>query len=268
MRQHVRRMTGLLLAAACAAAAVAAGRTPEPASSAPASASSAPATATGPSGTTSSPDQRAGSASPPAARPSSPSAKQFPKTGPGRSVPGSFVVASLDSMGALLIWQRVLLPAQETSVEVQVPDPRNLPGLAGLEPVIRDVQVQVGDQPVLLTQPLQIGRAVRVTLPEPTRSIALGYRLTGVAQRSSPAPVGRALVGLAPARVTGSGTSGPTVIGVTGAGVLSAQCPQQGTKGQFCAVGATGSFLTLPLAAEDAALVVQATLPAPNGGAG
>ncbi|WP_265442739.1 hypothetical protein [Flexivirga meconopsidis] len=263
MRQHLRRMSGLLLAVACAAAAVAAGRTPEP------SAAAAPVIG-GSSGPAAAPSSSPSASSSPRAPSSTsrPNAAPFPKSGPGRSIPGSFVVASLDNMGAVLVWQRVLLPAPSTSVKVQVPDPRSLPGLRDVQPMMRDVQIQVGDQPVAPSEPLQIGRTVTVTLPEPTRSVALGYRLTGVAQRSSPAPVGRALIALAPAQVTGSGASGPTVIGITGTGVLGAQCPRQGGPGQFCAVGTTGSFLTRPLAAADAAVVIQATLAAPNGGSG
>ncbi|AKU18240.1 hypothetical protein [Luteipulveratus mongoliensis] len=183
-------------------------------------------------------------------------------TGPGMTTPGTYLAAEPDATGAFEVIERIRLTHAVSKVVLRRPVLPNLPGLQGVRPTVTTLQAQSGSQPVALpTSALGSGSTI-VRLPAPARDLSLRYRLQAATTRSTPAPIGRVLVGLAP--IT-TGATGAVMIDVVGAGIRNLVCPQLDVTAQVCGVQRGQTWSAGPLARDQSAVIAQVDLPSPGG---
>lgn len=259
----VQRVLGLAVAVVFGAASLwALGRTPEPRPVSASAISTTPSSASTSSAPTSSGTTSTSSAGtiPPAAAPGATS-------GPGFSQPGIHVVAQVGADGGLEVVERVRLPKPAATLRIQVPQASGS-GVAAAVPSITGFQAQAGGQVVtdILASPVpELGD--RLALPAPATDITMRYRLEGGAERSQPAPVGRALVLLPPVTADEPALAGlPVVVEVLGGNIRNLVCPELDAPDQLCGrqQGTLWSTAAIPLGRS--VVVAQIDLPAPGAG--
>ncbi len=255
----VQRVLGLVLAAVFVVGAVwALGRTPAPrpsAASPPTGSSSAPSTS----------DATSGSPTGTASATTSAGPAPVATSGPGLTEPGIHVVAQAGADGGLEVVERVRLPAAATTLAIALPRASGS-GVAAAVPTITGFQAEAGGQVVsdTLAAPLPDG-GDRLDLPVPSTDITMRYRLEGGAERSQPAPVGRALVLLPPVTAAEASLSGlPVVVEVVGGTIRNLVCPDLAVAEQLCG-RQQGSLWTTPsIPLGRSVVVAQVDLPPPG----
>jgi hypothetical protein len=275
----VQRVLGLAAAVVFAAGSLwALGRTPEPrpvaTSAAPTSPSASLATPTTTAPTDSTASASPGPSGPSAASgpsalapPSSPGSAPVATSGPGLTGPGIHVVAQAGADGALEVVERVRLPAPVSVLVIALPRASGS-GVASAAPTISGFQAQAGGQVVTdtLASPLP-NTGDQLDLPAPSSDITMRYRLEGGAERSQPAPVGRALVVLPPVTAARPALAGlPVVVEVVGGNIRNLVCPELDARDQLCGRqrGSLWSTAAIPLGRS--VVVAQMDLPAPGAG--
>ncbi len=265
----VQRILGLVAAVVFAAGSFwALGRTPSPRSVAtsaglaaggPESSSAAP----GPSSTSSTSTGASASPGGTSASGSAPVAT----SGPGLSEPGIHVVAQAEADGALEVLEQVRLPKPASTLTVRVPRASGS-GVAAAAPTISDFQAQAGGQVVSDTLATPMPPAGdQLALPAPSTDITMRYRLEGGAERSQPAPVGRALVLLPPVTAAEPALAGlPVVVEVVGGNIRNLVCPDLDARDQLCGRQQGSLWSTAPIPFGRSLVVAQMDLPAPGAG--
>jgi hypothetical protein len=186
-------------------------------------------------------------------------------SGPGLTEPGIHVVAQAGADGGLEVVERVRLPAAATTLAIALPRASGS-GVAAAVPTITGFQAEAGGQVVtdMLAAPLPDG-GDRLDLPAPSTDITMRYRLEGGAERSQPAPVGRALVLLPPVTAAEASLSGlPVVVEVVGGNIRNLVCPDLAVAEQLCG-RQQGSLWTTPsIPLGRSVVVAQVDLPPPG----
>jgi hypothetical protein len=188
-------------------------------------------------------------------------------SGPGLTTPGIHVVAQADAAGGLEVLEQVKLPAPATVLTIALPKAAGS-GVAAATPTISAFQAQAGGHVVTdtLASPLPAG-GDRLTLPIASTDITMRYRLEGGAERSQPAPVGRALVLLPPVTAARPELAGlPLVVQVAGGNIRNQVCPDLDARDQLCGrqQGSWWSTAAIPLGRS--VVVAQMDLPTPGAG--
>ena len=255
----VQRVLGLVLAAILGVGALwALGRTPAP----------GPSAASPPTGSSSAPsssDATSGSPAGTGSATSSAGAVPVARSGPGLTEPGIHVVAQAGSDGGLEVVEQVRLPAAATSLAIALPRASGS-GVAAAVPTISGFQAESGGQVVTdtLAVPLPAG-GDRLELPDPSTDITMRYRLEGGAERSQPAPVGRALVLLPPVTAAEASLSGlPVVVEVVGGNIRNLVCPDLAVAEQLCGRQQGSRWTTPSIPLGRSVVVAQVDLPPPG----
>jgi hypothetical protein len=261
----LQRILGLTLAVVFGAAALwAMGRTPEPRPvSTSVTSATTPSSPPAPGAPASSPTSPTSSE----ASPSAPASAPLASSGPGLTQPGIHVVAQAGADGGLEVVERVRLPKPDTTLMIAVPRASGS-GVAAASPSIVGFQAQAGGQVVTDTLASPVPESGdRLELPAPAADITMRYRLEGGAERSQPAPVGRALVLLPPVTAAEPALAGlPVVVEVIGGNVRNLVCPELDAPDQLCGrqQGSRWSTASIPLGRS--LVVAQIDLPAPGAG--
>lgn len=184
--------------------------------------------------------------------------------GPGTTEPGILYSASPSTDGSFEVSEVLLLAEATSSLDLR-PPPLEGAGARfdGVTPVVSQLQITAGDQPVLVPGAMVNG-PVRLDLPAPTTRFELRYQLSGVTIRSVPSRAGRALAALASV-VKAPDSTLPIAFHVSGHAVLNLACPQLPLKDRACAAGKAPKLRVgraLPLS--NAVVVVQFDLPRPQ----
>jgi hypothetical protein len=263
----VQRILGLTFAVLFGAASLwALGRTPEPRPVSTA-ATSATTSATTPSSVPTPGDPASAPTSTTSAGASRNAPAPLASSGPGLTQPGIHVVAQAGADGGLEVVERVRLPKAAATVMIRVPRASGS-GVAAAVPSITGLQAQAGGQVVTDTLASPVPESGdRLELPVPAADITMRYRLEGGAERSQPAPVGRALVLLPPVTAAEPALAGlPVVVEVIGGNVRNLVCPQLDARDQLCGrqQGSRWSSAAIPLGRS--VVVAQIDLPAPGAG--
>jgi hypothetical protein len=186
-------------------------------------------------------------------------------SGPGLTEAGIHVVAQTGADGGLEVVERVRLPAAVTTLAIALPRASGS-GVAAAVPTITGFQAEAGGQVVtdMLAAPLPDG-GDRLDLPAPSTDITMRYRLEGGAERSQPAPAGRALVLLPPVTAAEASLSGlPVVVEVVGGNIRNLVCPDLAVAEQLCG-RQQGSLWTTPsIPLGRSVVVAQVDLPPPG----
>jgi hypothetical protein len=209
----------------------------------------APATASGPTG----------SATPSTSTrtPSKPSSR----LDRSEQTPGIVIIARPTSVGSFDVVETVVFDSPTNALAFALPDPVKVaPQFRRNRPIASNVRVDAGEQRVVVPHQ-RISAPTAVTTESPVDRIELHYRLSGVVNRSTPAPAGRALAALGPL-TAGVPADLPVQIMVTGPEVRNLQCPHLPVSDQACAAGSrTRMRVNRALPWRAAMVLVQLDLP-------
>jgi hypothetical protein len=260
----VQRVLGLVFAAVFAVGALwAFGRTPAPG---PSAAGPPAGSATGPPSSVGASDPTSGSTlTGPGPATTTSGTAPVATSGPGLTEPGVHVVAQAGADGGLEVLEQVRLPTTATSLAIALPR-ASASGVAAATPTISGFQAQAGGQVVTdtLASPLPDG-GDRLELPAPATEITMRYRLEGGAERSQPAPVGRALVLLPPVTAAEASLSGlPVVVEVVGGSVRNLVCPDLAAAEQLCGRQQGSRWTTPSIPLGRSVVIAQVDLPPPG----
>lgn len=231
------------------------------------------------SGRTAEPRPEAGAASPTTQQPTSPPTTPRPTdttlpgtsqagtatSGPGLTEPGIHVVAQAGADGSLEVVERVRLTAPATTLAVALPRASGS-GVNAARPTLTGFQAQAGGQVVTDTLAAAFpDGGDRLDLPVPSTDVTMRYRLEGGAERSQPAPVGRALVVLPPVTADVPALAGlPVVVEVVGGNVRNLVCPDLDASEQLCGRQQGSLWTTPPIPLGRSLVVAQVDLPPPG----
>jgi hypothetical protein len=224
-------------------------------------------------------EPEAGAASPSTQQPTSPPAtpsttdRPPPQTsptgiatsGPGLSEPGIHVVAQAGADGSLEVLERVRLTAPATTLALALPRATGS-GVTAARPTLTGFQAMVGGQVVSDTLAVPFPDAGdRLDLPVPSTDVTMRYRLEGGAERSQPAPVGRALVVLPPVTADVPSLAGlPVVVEVIGGNIRNLVCPDLDASELLCGRQQGSRWTTAPIPLGRSLVVAQIDLPPPG----
>lgn len=185
-------------------------------------------------------------------------------TGPGLTEPGIRLVAQPDANGAVEVLERVKLSTPVKALALAPPQAADS-GVPGVNPTVTGFQAQADGQVVASTPaPTMTSGGQRIELSTSATEIAMRYRVDGAVGRSQPAPVGRALIVVAPLTADATLRDLPVVVEVVGNGVRNLVCPKLAANDQLCGRQAGRVWFTPSIPLSSALVVAQVDLPQPG----
>jgi hypothetical protein len=186
-----------------------------------------------------------------------------PSSVPSRSgkQAGILIIARPTSVGSFDVIETVVFDSPTNTLTFAVPDPVRLdPQFRRNRPLASNVRVDAGGERVVVPHQ-RVSAQTTVATEAPVDQIELHYRLSGVVNRSTPAPAGRALAALGPL-TAGVPAELPVRIVVLGREVRNLQCPHLPLAEQACAAGSrTRMRVNRALPWQSAMVLVQLDLP-------
>jgi hypothetical protein len=186
---------------------------------------------------------------------------RLPRTGPGITTPGTFMLVKAGSDGHLDVTEQAMLPEGQHRISLRLPSMASLGGqVAELNPTVHDLRVSVNGTPVPAT-PTADGPGWVVLAPAgaPAHTVQLSYQVQDAIVRTRPSDDGRALGVSLPLLGQALRDQGlPLLVRAEGAGVSGVSCPSAPAPKMLCGQQIDDGWLaTIPPEAATATLLLQ-----------